>query len=267
MSKINQSIIFYIILTFTISAFIWSMSIFVQSSVQSALIMFGTFVPSSLALFITFRRDKKQFKALLKSLFTLKAPLKTFVMVFIYLPSIVLISYMVMHLLNIETPSLSYKIYEIPIVFIVILFAMGPLGEELGWRGYLLPKLNTNFHIIKANMILGIIWGLWHLPLFFILGSLQNQFVLTHGFFLAMFGYMIYTILLSVFMGIMYEKTNGSVCAQVLIHTTANLSIGMMPIVFHRTGALIQLVVMSLFTIILVYVYKRNNGRSISSNK
>lgn len=46
----------------------------------------------------------------------------------------------------------------------------GPLGEELGWRGYLQNELNRRFSLLKASLIVGVIWGLWHLPLWFISG-------------------------------------------------------------------------------------------------
>jgi membrane protease YdiL (CAAX protease family) len=45
-------------------------------------------------------------------------------------------------------------------------FVVGPFGEELGWRGYLLPRLLEKFHPIKFSLLIGIIWACWHLPLF-----------------------------------------------------------------------------------------------------
>lgn len=51
--------------------------------------------------------------------------------------------------------------------FLVISLITGAMGEELGWRGFALPWLQTRFNALGASLILGVIWGLWHLPLWF----------------------------------------------------------------------------------------------------
>lgn len=40
----------------------------------------------------------------------------------------------------------------------------GPIGEEGGWRGYLLPRLLESGGELRASLIIGVIWALWHLP-------------------------------------------------------------------------------------------------------
>ena len=51
----------------------------------------------------------------------------------------------------------------------------GPLCEELGWRGYALPRLLRQFNPLVASLILGLFWGVWHLPSFFISSVVQSS--------------------------------------------------------------------------------------------
>jgi membrane protease YdiL (CAAX protease family) len=46
----------------------------------------------------------------------------------------------------------------------------GPLGEEPGWRGYALPRLESTFGPVRGSLLLGLLWTGWHLPLFFYSG-------------------------------------------------------------------------------------------------
>src|SRR5919199_6986689 len=55
-----------------------------------------------------------------------------------------------------------------PVAFVSTFFLGGPLGEEPGWRGFALPRLQPLHGPLVGSLILGILWGLWHLPLFLI---------------------------------------------------------------------------------------------------
>lgn len=59
----------------------------------------------------------------------------------------------------------------------------GPLGEELGWRGYLLGEFQTRHSLISSSLIVGVIWGLWHLPLWLVSGYQGINLLLYSLFF------------------------------------------------------------------------------------
>jgi uncharacterized protein len=52
----------------------------------------------------------------------------------------------------------------------------GPLGEELGWRGYALPRLLMARSALSASLLLGLVWSIWHVPAFFLTGVMGQSF-------------------------------------------------------------------------------------------
>ena len=74
--------------------------------------------------------------------------------------------------------SIEPQLQGNPIGFIslaLFIFLFGPLTEEMGWRGYALDGLLSEHGILKASLLLGCLWALWHLPLFFIPESYQQS--------------------------------------------------------------------------------------------
>jgi uncharacterized protein len=99
-----------------------------------------------------------------------------------------------------------------PILFVLI------IGEELGWRGYALPRLLVGRSALTASVILGALWGAWHLPTFFIPGTPQ------YG--LPFSAFVILTIAYSVLFTWVYLHTRGSVLIATLLHGAINFSQG-----------------------------------------
>jgi uncharacterized protein len=61
--------------------------------------------------------------------------------------------------------NLASPLSLFPLVFLS--FMSGPFSEELGWRGFVLDPLLEMFGILKASVYLGLVWGIWFLPLYF----------------------------------------------------------------------------------------------------
>jgi len=115
---------------------------------------------------------------------------------------------------------------ELPMVianFALVLLVGGPLGEELGWRGYAMSALTTRVRWRAASLILGVVWGLWHVPLFFLAGSAQSH--------MSMLVFLVNILAGSVVFGWLFEQTGGRVLPAVVLHTSLNTWAGILGIV------------------------------------
>jgi len=104
-----------------------------------------------------------------------------------------------------------------PAVFALAML-VGALGEEAGWRGYALPRLQHGLGPLRATLVLALLWALWHTPLFFVLDSYRGFGPLTAvGFLIGLTaGALVLTSL--------YNHTGGSILAVAVWHASYNLS-------------------------------------------
>lgn len=94
----------------------------------------------------------------------------------------------------------------------------GPIGEEYGWRGYFLPRLIVLMGPLRASILIGIIWGIWHLPVFFFPGT--NQASLSFVFMLANW------IGCSIIMTWIFIRSGGNwLLSGVVVHASINTSL------------------------------------------
>ena len=104
---------------------------------------------------------------------------------------------------------------------ILLSFMSGPFSEELGWRGYALDKLLDRFGFVKGSALLGLIWGVWHLPLYFMPQTWHGQmgFGIT-GFWM----FLLMSVGLSFLMSHVYLRTQRSILSALLMHLASNFT-------------------------------------------
>jgi membrane protease YdiL (CAAX protease family) len=95
----------------------------------------------------------------------------------------------------------------------------GAVGEELGWRGFLLPRLRKHYGPVTAAWVMGLLWSLWHLPAWFVPWLPHRTFPLAPT--------LIMTACFGVFMAFVFYRAGESVLATILAHLSLNIMTAM----------------------------------------
>ncbi|MGE1009387.1 CPBP family intramembrane glutamic endopeptidase [Bacillus cereus] len=180
---------------------------------------------------IQFVKDK--FRAKLKLSVILTASM---IQAFIFLLILFLISK------NSEVESIfTVSSWGILIYFFVKNFLAGPLGEELGWRGFAQIELQKKYSPLKASIIIGFWWGMWHLPIWFTTGFVGMDLIKYILFF------MISIISVKIVMTAFYNL-NQNLIIPIIIHQFFNFFIGII------NGNLINLIMYNAIFYLVVAV-------------
>jgi len=174
------------------------------------LFVFGGFVPSSVALFLTWKKEGKVGLAELgRRIVKFNIGWRWYLAIF----SIVVIGSLgQLLIIRILEIAFDYSYFIRQIGSLIPLIILGPLSEEIGWRGYALDRLQTKWNALVSSLIIGVVWGFWHLPLFYIVGTSQN--ILEIPFLSFLCG----VTALSVLYTWLHNNTNGSIWAAILFH-------------------------------------------------
>lgn len=116
------------------------------------------------------------------------------------------------------TRLLEQPLLIVPVLFFWLLF--GPVPEEPGWRGYALDGLQSHHGALVSSLVVGVVWMAWHLPLFFLAGTWQAEYL---GFGTLLFWlWMINVIVESVLYTWIYNNTDRTILAAILFHFVGN---------------------------------------------
>ena len=119
-----------------------------------------------------------------------------------------------------QPPRVGVLIGELPstlltlVVNAVYFLIFVTLGEEVGWRGYALPALQVRYSALLASLILGVLWGLWHLPVFFNPDTSYSN--------LPLLLFLVFIVPVAVLMTWLFNSTGGSVLMAMLFHAVLN---------------------------------------------
>jgi hypothetical protein len=94
-------------------------------------------------------------------------------------------------------------------------------GEEIGWRGYALPRLAARMGLGRASLLLGVVWALWHIPLFYIVGTDTSAQPFPV--------FLLSVTAVSVAIAWLYVRTGGSLLLVMLMHAAINNTTGIVP--------------------------------------
>jgi membrane protease YdiL (CAAX protease family) len=138
---------------------------------------------------------------------------------------------------------------------VFLLYQVFVNGEEFGWRGYALPKLQASHSALAASLIIGVVWALWHVPKYLTAGDPHD---------LSFWFFALNMIANSVLFTWVFNRTRGSLLLVLLLHAGINTGIVMLPIMPAAIGDTAPLVIAYLLqniaAIVIVIVEGKNLG-------
>ena len=222
-----------------------------------ALVLIGTFAPAMAALVLTaYSEGAAGVRALLGQLIRSRVPVRLYVFAIAYMAAVKLAAALLNRVFTGAWPRFGFDTWYLMIAATLLSTVIGgQTGEELGWRGYALPRLAERFGLAGASLVLGVIWALWHLPLFYLhsVDTFGQSFPI----------YLLQVTAISVAIAWLYWQSGGSLLLTMLMHAAINNTTGIVPSVaripanplipqaslFSNLGALVLWIVAGYFLI------------------
>lgn len=224
----------YFALTFLLAGLLWAGAAAVtagaslSTGVRALFFLPGTFAPGIVAIWLTAHdHGPAGTSALLTRMFAWKVGARWYVFALGYIVLIKLLAATGHRAITGAWPAFG----ETPLYLLLaaaVFTAPFQAGEEIGWRGYALPRLAARLGLARASLVLGVIWAAWHLPLFFIADTT------TTGQSFPV--YLLSVTALSVAFAWLYWRTGGSLLLVMLLHAAANNTAGLVPSATTATG-------------------------------
>lgn len=186
-----------------------------------AFVPLAAIAPIGAALLLTFKEDGRDgAKELLKRSFDYKRVAKKiwYVPTLFLLPVLFILAWGFTVLMGQPLLPAPFPVVAVPIVF--LLFFGGALGEEVGWMGYAFEPMQDQLNAFKAALQLGLIWALWHVPLYI--------FLIVDPVLIA--AQLLSVVAMRFLIVWLFNNTGKSVFITILFHTVYNVTLGVLPI-------------------------------------
>lgn len=227
-TKVKKELLSYFLITFIVSWLLWLPAILNSYSYRIMPVflfisMFASFTPSVVGLVLNRRyMGSDKFKKYFKRSLSLKFSKKWFVYIAFFFFLLAFISYRLMLMLLSDFKIINpIPIIMTPLIFIQILLIGGAIGEEFGWRGFAQYRFDKITSPFISSLLIGLLWSLWHLPLFFIIGTVQAS--------IPIWQFMIQNLLISFFYTWFYKKSDASIVLMIFLHAILNTSAAIFP--------------------------------------
>jgi membrane protease YdiL (CAAX protease family) len=231
----------FVIATFTFSWTIWiGLLVARRAGVLStdqlgSLYGFGGLGPSLVALVLVWSSEGlRGARAFLVRVFEWRAPVFWYAYALL-LPVLLRMAALGVYRLTggvlLANPIAPLKIFIAYVVALIV-----PLMEEYGWRGYLQPALQSRFSAARTGLTVGVIWALWHAPLFWIPGTGFYNWAAASGFGIAFAGYAVSVVALALIISVQFECTSGNLLLVFLLHDAVNTSSDVLMAPYSRAG-------------------------------
>eukprot|EP01084_Bolivina_argentea_P301497 520168_1 len=207
----------FLLMTFGYSWMIWFLLLFITKTfnnipflVKIIIALMGAFGPTIAAIYQIYKSQNSVTAFILSAFDILSLPIYLTAMIYIAPILFVIISSLFIQ----NKIKINYNRFLWYVPYSLLMILSGPIQEEFGWRGYLLNIILLQYSSFTSSIILGIIWSVWHYPLFLIKGSPQYNMKFSY--------FMIMVTGLSLFMTFVHNKSENNLTASILLHASAN---------------------------------------------
>jgi membrane protease YdiL (CAAX protease family) len=134
-------------------------------------------------------------------------------------PLIMLLGFLVYAMARPDLGALGGPVYGLTylVEFVLIMILGGPLFEEIGWRGFALPRLQRRYGPLTASLVLGVLWAFWHLPQFLVPAWAASS---GGGGISGIVLFVLVAVAFSVVFSWVFNNTRASLLIAVLVHTS-----------------------------------------------